>query len=99
MEGAWNDLQNLKTNPTLNHSGDTEEAKEAAKAEFNRIVSSYGHFRDIVLYEKDTGYYVTSRRGDVVSRERDQTSWLRTASKGKITVGAPGIPDDYGHSR
>ena len=96
MEGAWNDLQNLKTNPTLNHSGDTEEAKEAAKAEFNRIVSSYGHFRDIVLYEKDTGYYVTSRRGDVVSRERDQTSWLRTASKGKITVGAPGIPDDYG---
>jgi two-component system, cell cycle sensor histidine kinase and response regulator CckA len=96
MDGAWSDLQNLKSNPTLNYSGDTEEAKEAAKAEFNRIVSSYGHFKDIVLYEKDTGYYVTSKRGDVVSQERDQTSWLRTASQGQITVAAPGIPDDYG---
>ena len=92
MDGAWGDLQNLKTNPTLNHDG----SKEASKAEFNRIVSAYGHFKDIVLYEKDTGYYVTSKRGDAVSRERDQTTWLQSASKGKRTVAVPGIPDEYG---
>ena len=92
INGAWDDLQNLKTNPTLNRDGSTE----AAKAEFNRIVSAYGHFKDIVLYEKDTGYYVTSKSDDIVSRERDQTSWLQSASKGQVEVAAPGIPDDYG---
>ena len=88
MDAAWNDLQNLRTNPTLNDPSSTEEQK---RAEFIRIADSYPHFSDIILYEK-TGYLHVSKLGEKTSVERDRTSWLSDAARGHEAVAGPLIP-------
>lgn len=91
MSSAWSDLQNLRTNPILNN---TSAPIDVVRTEFNRVVSSYSQFSDIILYEKDTGFYVTSKRETPVQMERDFTTWIKTASLGDITVGRPNIEDN-----
>lgn len=90
MEGAWNDLQNLRTNPTLNHA---ESSPQAVGEEFARITQSYGYFTDIILYDLN-GHVVISKPHSQTSLERDRTLWLAAAKNGEVTVTNPEIPDD-----
>ncbi len=99
LDGAWNNLKNLSSNPTLNDPSVSEEQNNKVRAEFERVVRSYSHFTDITLLEKDTrkerkeeqgGYPVVSKSGG--NPDQDQTTWLKDASKGQILVAGPNVP-------